>query len=260
MTEKTNVREIEFHGTKLLCVQSEDKKIWVGVSFICNGIGLSEGQRDRQVKNLQDDVLLKRGCKKLPVKFDGQVRETLIIDIDYLPLWLAKISITPSMLSRNPELVTKLIEYQLKAKDVLAQAFIYKKTEYHIPDTYAEALRLAAEVQFQLEIAQPKAEKYDEFLNSDGLIQLNEVAKHLKIGLKTFYAILRTEGILMKQKKPNVHIPTAKYANKGYFSIVREQVPNKDSKMVWHSVAYATHSGFDFLNKFISAYIQEETA
>lgn len=132
--------------------------------------------------------------------------------------------------------------------------------KFNIPSTMSGALQLAGEIQTKLEIAQPKADKYDQFLNTEGLIQLNEVAKHLNVGLKTFYAILRTEGILMKQKKPNVHIPTAKYANKGYFSVVREQIPNKDGKMVWHSIAYATHSGFDFLSKFVSAYIQDETA
>ncbi|OPH47652.1 hypothetical protein BC351_10710 [Paenibacillus ferrarius] len=41
---------------------------------------------------------------------------------------------------------------------------------------------------------EPKATKYDMYLNADGLIQLNEVAKLLNIGLKTFYAILRIES------------------------------------------------------------------
>jgi len=38
--------------------------------------------------------------------------------------WLAKISITPKMQKENKEVMNKLIEYQLKAKDVLAKAFL----------------------------------------------------------------------------------------------------------------------------------------
>jgi hypothetical protein len=55
--------------------------------------------------------------------------------IDFLPLWLAKISITPKMKKNNPELVEKLIQYQLKAKDVLAAAFLPQ--QYHSPEIEA---------------------------------------------------------------------------------------------------------------------------
>ena len=47
--------------------------------------------------------------------------------LDYLPIWLTKISITPTMKKENPELVDKLVKYQLTAKDVLAAAFLGKK-------------------------------------------------------------------------------------------------------------------------------------
>ena len=37
---------------------------------------------------------------------------------------VCKISITPTMRENNPELVEKLVNYQIKAKDVLAAAFL----------------------------------------------------------------------------------------------------------------------------------------
>lgn len=129
MSEDNKVYPVEqklvpFNGAELLGIKTNDGKIRVGVAYICNGIGFSEGQRDRQVKNIQDDIVLSAGAKKLPVKFDGQVRDVLVIEIDFLPLWLAKIPVTPSMQVNQPEVARKLIEYQLKAKDVLAAAFI----------------------------------------------------------------------------------------------------------------------------------------
>lgn len=44
--------------------------------------------------------------------------------MDYVPLWLAKIAITPRMECETPELAARLEQYQLKAKDVLAAAFL----------------------------------------------------------------------------------------------------------------------------------------
>lgn len=119
------IKEVSFNGDNLLaCQEYESNKIYVGVSFICGGIGLTEKQRDRQVSNIQTDLVLKQGVKKLPLKFEGQVRNVLCIELDFLPLWLAKISITPKMQEDQPFIVKKLIEYQLKAKDVLSDAFI----------------------------------------------------------------------------------------------------------------------------------------
>ena len=57
----------------------------------------------------------------MPLPTQGGEQEVLCLNIDFVPLWLAKISITPSMKENNPRLVDKLIVYQLKAKDVLAE-------------------------------------------------------------------------------------------------------------------------------------------
>ena len=46
--------------------------------------------------------------------------------IDFIPLWLAKIVITDKTKQDNPDLAEKLLQYQLKAKDILADAFLPK--------------------------------------------------------------------------------------------------------------------------------------
>lgn len=124
---KLTVKNVDFFGDNLVAVKSNNGKIYTGVSYICKGIGLNKDQKDRQVKNVQGDVVLTKGC----VKFDAGVidpnNEVLGIELDYLPLWLAKISITPKMQEEQPEVTEKLVNYQLKAKDVLATAFIQQK-------------------------------------------------------------------------------------------------------------------------------------
>ena len=63
------------------------------------------------------------GVANLQLPTKGGNQEVLCLQLDYVPLWLAKISITPTMRENHPELVEKLVNYQLKAKDILAAAF-----------------------------------------------------------------------------------------------------------------------------------------
>lgn len=129
--EELVVKEVEFMGDALMAAKDSEGCIWAGASYICNGIGLTKSQKDSQVEKVQKDMLLSKGCRKFPAGvFDGS-NETVALKMDFIPLWLAKISITPSMKENSPELVEKLITYQLKAKDVLAEAFLpqYKNPE-----------------------------------------------------------------------------------------------------------------------------------
>ena len=49
---------------------------------------------------------------------NGGNQEVLCLKLDFVPLWLAKISITPTMEQETPELAEKLMEYQMKVKEV----------------------------------------------------------------------------------------------------------------------------------------------
>lgn len=69
MENHLEVKRVPFMGTELMAARDERGQIWAGVSFLCNGIGLSKNEKDRQVKNAQADEVLKEGC----VKFDAGV-------------------------------------------------------------------------------------------------------------------------------------------------------------------------------------------
>lgn len=120
------VKDVRFNGATLRAAQDAENIIWVGVAWVCRGIGLSQGQEKRQVTNLKDDIVLSQGVANLQLPTNGGNQEILCLKLDFLPLWLAKIHITPTMKRENPQLVENLIEYQLKAKDVLAEAFLNK--------------------------------------------------------------------------------------------------------------------------------------
>lgn len=126
------VKDVEFNGAVLRAAQIEDA-IWVGVKWICDGIGLSEDRGKYERKKIQKDLVLSKGVKFYPLGTDNANSDVLCLMLEYLPLWLAKISITPTMKKENPELADRLIKYQLKAKDVLAEAFLPKRKEEIVP-------------------------------------------------------------------------------------------------------------------------------
>lgn len=136
------IKDIEFNGATIKAAQDINNIIWVGVKWICDGIGFSEGQIKNERKRLREDLVLSKGGRNFVLPTNGGNQEILCIELDYLPLWLAKISITPKMKENNPELVEKLITYQLKAKDVLASAFLKKQEPAIVPQSNILQLEL----------------------------------------------------------------------------------------------------------------------
>lgn len=126
------IKDVEFNGAMLRAAQIEDI-VWVGVKWICDGLGLSEDRGKYERKKIQKDLVLSKGVNFYPLGTDNANSDVLCLMLEYLPLWLAKISITPTMKKENPELADRLVEYQLKAKDVLAEAFLSKRKEEIVP-------------------------------------------------------------------------------------------------------------------------------
>ena len=120
---KTEVKEIPFNGSTLLGIKDQNGQVWLAIRKTCTDIGLSDGQTRRQLANLKDDLIFKKAITNLRYPSKGGEQETTCINEKFVTLWLAKISLTPSMQKKNPEAVQKLLEYQLKAVDVLHKAF-----------------------------------------------------------------------------------------------------------------------------------------
>lgn len=141
---KTEVKEIEFYGDKLLGVRTEDGQVWLAVRKACRDIGLTDSQARAEVLKMQESLLLRDNCKKLSLKFETQVRETLIIVEKFVPMWLAQINLTPSMQKKNPNAVQKLLKYQLEAAEVLHKAF-YESEEQK--QKFHESLGIEGEIE-----------------------------------------------------------------------------------------------------------------
>lgn len=121
------IKNVNVLGDSILAAKDNGGDIWVGINAFCQGLDMNKKQRDWQVKKVQGDKTLSKGCREFSAGVFDPSNSVYALRLDFVPLWLAKISITSNMEDEHPELAKKLLNYQLKAKDILANAFIEKK-------------------------------------------------------------------------------------------------------------------------------------
>lgn len=173
--------EVDFDGNPIMTVKmKDDGKIYVGVNWICNGIGLSQGQMQNERKRIQEDIVLNKGERNLVLPTKGGNQQSLCVELNYLPLWLAKISITPKMRENNPEVVDKLIEYQLKAKDILSQAFLGKQKDWDLQREVGKMDRKRMTASIQTYIPDAKFYTYSNYTDMVYRILFDMTAKQLR--------------------------------------------------------------------------------
>lgn len=118
---------VDFEGDQIFTIQDmRTGIIYAGIKSICKGIGFSENQITNQVSKVKDDIVLGKYQEKFlgPTGTNNVIQEISCIEVTKIPLWLAKINITPAIRTENPTLSRKLEFYQEKAGEVLASAFL----------------------------------------------------------------------------------------------------------------------------------------
>jgi len=175
------VAEIEFLGDQILVVQHiKQNKTYVGLKPIYMGIGMTEGQWQSFTRKVQDDTVLMRGIANLQLPTKGGNQQSLCMELDYLPLFLAKISITPNMIKKQSEVVERLVEYQMKAKDVLAQVFLKKKEEWNLQREVSKIDRKRMTSSIQTYIPNAKHFTYSNYTDMVYKILFNMTAKKIR--------------------------------------------------------------------------------
>lgn len=199
------VKEVNFQGQQILSIL-EENKIYVSVKSICDNLGMSKNQTDTQVRKIQNDELLRTASKLSPLQTITGNKETLIIELDYLPIWLAKIN--PARF--NDELKSKLIIYQLKAKDVLAETFLGKRESANkISNDFNDwALKRIYDRTKQAEWIEDKIMELREKLNLIYKDIEETVALKRELSFKNFDEFKRKSKYnVAKEKLPEVIIP-----------------------------------------------------
>ena len=122
-------KNVPFCNSELLAVKEQSTgRIYAGINSVLRELGFSDKQIEYRRDKWKDDKVLSKGI----LKFSGTLigagtgKDTWCIEVMKLPLALAKIEITQKTREERPEFSKKLLEYQLKAKNILAEAFMPK--------------------------------------------------------------------------------------------------------------------------------------
>lgn len=256
------VKQVNFNGDNLLAVKdNETGKIHVAVYYVCKALRLTEGQMKNERIRIQQDLVLSKGGRKIILPTNGGLQETLCIELDFLPLWLAKINVN---IMCDSEVQCKLIEYQLKVKDVLAAEFIGHVPK--LPATYAEALRELADkvdenLQLKAENAElkPAADLGNAIRSNDGLIIIRDFVKVLaNVGIKIrqceLFSWLVKEGYLYRNKKGD-YLPCIRYVHSDLFKVAETPVETRtNGSFISYTTRLTTKGQEYFINKLKGEY------
>jgi len=114
-------KQVNFQNVNMMACKT-DEKVFAGIRSICDGLGIAyNGQMER----INRDDVLPEGVRKIRIPTSSGEQETNMLDIEYLPFFL--VGIKSSMCKE--EIRPQLKEFKLKAKDVLAEAFVKSKSE-----------------------------------------------------------------------------------------------------------------------------------
>ena len=119
-----------------------------------------------------------------------------------------------------------------------------------LPQTFAEALRLAADLEEQRQKLLPKAQGYDYLMNASGAVTIGEAAKIIDIkgiGPNKFFKLLVAEEIIFK--RGNSYLPYSGY--KEHFIVKQNPISIGDT-LKERSQLYLSMADLDWLAKFLT--------
>ena len=115
-------KEVELNGVKLTGIRTQEGKIYIVVKTFCEILGLDPSG---QLQRIKRDETLSQGMGIIPIPTESGKQETTLLELDFLPMWLTGIKADRC----KEEIRPYLKEFKLKAKDVLADAFLGKRLE-----------------------------------------------------------------------------------------------------------------------------------
>ncbi len=163
------------------------------------------------------------------------------------------------MLSRKPEAkeIKREIKKYLKSIRLTGAAIVdeQKTVDYYF-SSLSEETKLLIFNELQ-EKNQKLEEFYNDLMNTQGLMDMNTVAKELNIGEHTLFAYLRGKKVLF-YNNDNVNIPFERFRKEKKFAV--KETPCRDGK--YRSVTYATKKGLEYIRKLLrkDGYYEEVSA
>lgn len=131
-----------------------------------------------------------------------------------------------------------------------------QEQKFPIPQTYSEALQLAAnqakkieEQTKQLEEQKPKVEFFDQVTDSKDALDMAVCAKTLNMGIgrNRLFEFLRTNAVLDSH-----NIPFQRYIDAGYFRTIEQKFSKPDGSTCINIKTVVYQSGMDFIRRLLT--------
>ena len=245
---------VEFYGDQLTAIQEPNGEVYAVMNDILRNIGFDDQKIKNQRKTWNADIVISKGGKILPTFTNGGIQETACINRRYIPIALAKISITPTMKREQPEVVERLIRYQEECADVLFKHF-YKgrQTVNDLPLTREEMaayftcmMDTFKEYTNILELRDKERENY----LKDTVDSLNSLARTHKTTLQLISsAVTNKEGTVVE--KPDRSVPGLKnsYTNAQTVDWLRKA--NENARIIGERIGKGRGGVFKMVYKSI---------
>lgn len=151
----------------------------------------------------------------------------------------------------------KAMQFKLKYIDAFnkMESIVKKENQFAMPQTFGEALQLAADQQKLIEKNQPKVEYYDQQMRNPGLMTVTEIAKDFGLSATKLNKFLERKHVQYKQGKHWVLYQ--EYADQGlanYEPFAYEEHTIDGTKQKVHNNLKWTQKG----RKFIYDLLQKE--
>ena len=131
-----------------------------------------------------------------------------------------------------------------------------QKPQFQIPQTYSEALMLAAKQAEQIEqqtalieAQKPKVEFYEAVTGSSDTIDIGTVAKVLNVkgfGRNNLFEFLRDKGVLMSNNQAK-----QTYCDRGYFRVIESKFTKPDGSTHVNTKTVVYQKGLDYIRKLL---------
>lgn len=194
-----------------------DEQIWFVASDVTKILGYQNGRK------AIDDHCTKGVTKKYTLLTNGGNQELTIINESGI-YQLVMTSKMPNAIKFKDWVTSQVLPSIRKTG-----SYSIKQSEFKIPQTYAEALRLAAdqaerieEQAKKIEQDKPKVEFADKVLDSKNSISIGEFSKLIGWGQNKLFLWLRDNKYLMSN-----NIPYQKYIESGYFKVIEYLIDKK---------------------------------
>ncbi len=142
---------------------------------------------------------------------------------------------------RNTMVLVSGYSVEIRAKIIDRWQELEKQTQLQVPQSFAEALQLAANQAKELEeknqalaIAAPKAEFADAIAGAGKGVKLGQFAKTMGLGPVTIFRVLRELKIFMS-RGDSYNLPYQEYVERGYFTVKQGTYETNSQTRISHT-------------------------